>query len=90
MATVWNQPISIRLRGSAIEERKSAAKNSGKTPCTASPEPVRSPISADVLSPGFTDYDDTILYADQPHAGIWGLPEWVTGEARSGQDSAAP
>jgi hypothetical protein len=23
---------------------------------------------------------DTILYADHPHAGIWGLPGWVTGE----------
>jgi hypothetical protein len=23
---------------------------------------------------------DTILYADHPHAGIWGLPAWVTGE----------
>jgi hypothetical protein len=24
--------------------------------------------------------DDTILYADHPHAGIWGLPGWVTGQ----------
>lgn len=23
---------------------------------------------------------DTILYADHPHAGIWGLPAWVTGD----------
>jgi ADP-ribose pyrophosphatase YjhB (NUDIX family) len=23
---------------------------------------------------------DTVLYADHPHAGIWGLPGWVTGD----------
>ncbi|HEY1357653.1 MAG TPA: hypothetical protein VGF21_05040 [Thermoleophilaceae bacterium] len=27
---------------------------------------------------------DTILYADHPHAGIWGLPGWVTGEEERG------
>ena len=37
-----NQSVSIRLRGSAIEDRNSAANISGNTPCTASPEPVRS------------------------------------------------
>ena len=24
--------------------------------------------------------DDIVLYADQPHAGLWGLPGWVTGQ----------
>ena len=42
MATVRNQSVSIRSRGSAIDDRNSAAKKSGNTPCTASPEPLRS------------------------------------------------
>jgi LmbE family N-acetylglucosaminyl deacetylase len=27
---------------------------------------------------------DARIYADHPHAGIWGLPSWVTGEAGDG------
>jgi LmbE family N-acetylglucosaminyl deacetylase len=27
---------------------------------------------------------DVRLYADHPHAGIWGLPDWVTGNGRAG------
>ena len=37
-----NQSVWIRSRGSAIDERKRKTKKSGKRPCTASPEPVRS------------------------------------------------
>ena len=32
----------IRFRGIAIEEMNRKTKNAGKSPCTASPEPVRS------------------------------------------------
>ena len=46
MATVRYQSVSIRLRGSDIEDRNSAAKKSGNTPCTASPLPVRSATNA--------------------------------------------
>jgi hypothetical protein len=28
---------------------------------------------------------DSVLYADHPHAGIWGLPGWVTGAAGAAQ-----
>ena len=41
-----NQSCSIRLRGSELEDRNRNTKKSGKTPCTASPEPVRSPTNA--------------------------------------------
>jgi hypothetical protein len=27
--------------------------------------------------------DDLRIYADHPHAGIWGLPGWVTGDQRA-------
>ena len=41
------EPVrSISSRGSALEDRNTSTKNSGNTPWTASPEPVRSPISA--------------------------------------------
>ena len=46
VAIVRNQSCSIRSRGSALEDRNRSTKNSGKTPCTASPEPDRSPTNA--------------------------------------------
>ena len=46
VATVLNQPIWIRFRGRFIDDRKSPTKRSGKRPCTASPEPVRSAKNA--------------------------------------------
>ena len=42
LATAWNQSVCSRLSGSAIVERKRKTKKTGKRPCTASPEPVRS------------------------------------------------
>ena len=41
-----NQSCSISGRGKLIEDRKSRTKNSGKKPCTVSPEPERSPTNA--------------------------------------------
>ena len=41
-----NQSCSISGRGRLIEDRKSRTKNSGKKPCTVSPEPERSPTNA--------------------------------------------
>jgi hypothetical protein len=46
VATARNQPISIRFRGRLNEEMIRKTKRSGKNPCTASPEPVRSARSA--------------------------------------------
>ena len=46
MATARNHSISISARGSAVDERKSAANISGKRPCTASPLPARSAANA--------------------------------------------
>jgi hypothetical protein len=46
VATARNQPISIRFRGRLNEEMIRKTKRSGKKPCTASPEPVRSARSA--------------------------------------------
>ena len=46
VATVRNQSCSIRFRGRFMDERKSPTKRSGKRPCTASPEPVRSAKNA--------------------------------------------
>ena len=46
MATIRNQSCSIRSRGSELEDRNRNTKNSGNTPWTASPEPVRSPMNA--------------------------------------------
>ena len=37
-----NQSITIRFRGKFIDDRNSPTKSSGKSPCTDSPEPVRS------------------------------------------------
>ena len=37
-----NQSVSIRSRGMFIDERKSSTKKTGKIPCTASGEPLRS------------------------------------------------
>ncbi len=45
VATAWNQSTLIRLRGRLDEDRKRRTKNSGKIPCTVSPDPVRSPIA---------------------------------------------
>ena len=39
VATIRNQSVSIRSRGRFIDDRKSPTKRSGKSPCTASPEP---------------------------------------------------
>src|SRR5258705_472977 len=38
----WNQSVSSRSSGSDIAERKRKTKKTGKSPWTASPEPVRS------------------------------------------------
>jgi hypothetical protein len=46
VATARNQSISIRFRGRFIDERNRKTKKSGKRPCTASPEPVRSAANA--------------------------------------------
>ena len=46
VATVRNQSVSIRFRGKFIEDRKRRTKRSGKSPCTASPDPVRSAKNA--------------------------------------------
>ena len=46
VATVRNQSSSIRFRGRFIDERKRKTKRSGKSPWTASPEPVRSARTA--------------------------------------------
>src|SRR2546426_5544500 len=42
VATHRNQSASIRLRGMFIDDRKRNTKKTGKRPCTASVEPVRS------------------------------------------------
>ncbi len=44
VATVWNQPFSIRSRGRAIELRNRKTNSSGNAPWTASALPVRRPI----------------------------------------------
>jgi hypothetical protein len=41
VATQRNQSASIRLRGMFIDERNRNTKKTGKSPCTASVEPVR-------------------------------------------------
>src|SRR4029453_877265 len=46
VATVRNQSCSIRFRGRFIDERKRPTNRSGKSPCTASPDPVRSAKNA--------------------------------------------
>src|SRR4051812_29812008 len=43
-----NQSVSIRLRGSAFDDRKSSTNSSGNRPWTASPDPVRSAASAPI------------------------------------------
>ena len=42
---IRNQSCSISSRGSELDDRNRKTKNSGKTPCTASPEPVRNPMN---------------------------------------------
>src|SRR4051812_13142316 len=44
-ATVSNHPVWMRSRGRFADDRKSRTKKSGKMPCTASPDPVRSPTA---------------------------------------------
>ena len=46
VAAVRNQSISIRLRGMFIEEMNRKTNSTGKSPWTASPEPVRSAANA--------------------------------------------
>ena len=46
VATIRNQSVSIKFRGRFIDDRKRPTKSSGKRPCTASPDPVRSAKNA--------------------------------------------
>src|SRR5919108_4701859 len=46
VARARNQSTAMRSRGSPSDETKRKTKKSGKTPCTASPEPVRRAMKA--------------------------------------------
>ena len=71
MATVRNQSVSIRLRGSAIEDRKRAANISGKMPCTASPEPVRSATNAPMRPKPSEISSDSAAITSAPATPAW-------------------
>ena len=73
MATVRYQSVSIRLRGSDIEDRNSAAKKSGNTPCTASPLPVRSATNAP-MQPNASEIVSESRISDRHAAGPGGQP----------------
>ena len=84
VATVRNQSVSIRLRGSAIELRKSAAKSSGKMPWTASPDPVRSATNAPM-----PPKPSEISRASAPITSAPGTPEWIPSPATAPTDRNA-